>query len=130
MKKLLFLLLPFWVIAQIPEYYDGIDFEQTGEALETDLANLIIATHSHELIYTPEVWDALLQTDLVPENQQNVFLIYGYNDNGPDNEHRTRDKTLSCHTSSCNGKWVREHVYAKSLGTPPFETQGPGSDAH
>jgi len=130
MKKLLFLLLPFWVIAQIPEYYDGIDFEQTGEELKTDLANLIIATHSHELIYTPEVWDALLQADLVPENQQNVFLIYGYDDNGADNEHRTRDKTLSCHSSSCNGKWVREHVYAKSLGTPAFGTDGPGSDAH
>jgi len=130
MKKFLLLFFPFLVFAQIPDYYDGIDFEQTGEELEADLASLIITTHTHELIYTPEVWDALKLADLVPENQQNVFLIYGYDDNGEPNEHRTRDKNLSCHTSSCDGKWVREHVYAKSLGTPPFDTEGPGSDAH
>jgi|GEM_PF-5232106 len=30
----------------------------------------------------------------------------------------TRDKDLSCHTSSCIGLFNREHVYAKSIATP------------
>jgi endonuclease I len=124
------LLVPVLTFSQVPEYYNGIDFESSPEELKTELSDLIILTHTHELQYTPEVWDALEITDLDPENQENVLLIYGYDDNGELNEQRTRDKDLSCHTSSCEGKWVREHVYAKSLGTPPFETEGPGSDAH
>lgn len=131
MRKILLIFLPFFVFAQIPSYYQGIDFTRTGEELQSDLAALIIATHTHELIYTPEVWDALKLSDLDPENPQNVFLIYGYNDEDEDvvND-RTRDKNLSCHTSSCYGKWVREHVFPKSLGNPSFDNEGPGSDAH
>src|SRR5690606_24852323 len=84
-----------------------------------------------ELIYTPEVWDALKQTDLDPQNLQNVLLIYGQNDNASETRyHRTRNKDLSCHTSSCTGLWVREHVFPKSLATPPMNNEGPGSDAH
>ena len=131
MKHLLLVFfIPFLVHSQIPEYYSGIDFTQASEEIGTDIAQLIISTHSHELFYTPEVWDALKLSDLDPENQENVLLIYGFDDNGNPDEHRTRDKDESCHTSSCNGLWVREHVYPKSLGTPDFETEGPGSDAH
>ncbi len=44
----------------------------------------------------------------------------------------TRDKDLSCHTSSCIGLFNREHVYAKSIATPPLEINvaGSGTDAH
>lgn len=131
MIRFLFLVLPLSIFAQIPSYYQSVDFTQSGEDLEQDIANLIIATHANELDYTPEVWDALKRSDLNPENQENVFLIYGYDDSDDDfvND-RTRDKDLSCHSNSCDGKWVREHVFPKSLGNPSFETEGPGADAH
>jgi len=131
MRKILFLFLPFSLLAQIPSYYQGIDFTQSGEQIQTDLAALIIATHDYELIYTPEVWNALKLADLDPENPQNVFLIYGYDDEDENlvND-RSRDKDLSCHNNSCAGKWVREHVFPKSLGNPSFDNEGPGSDAH
>lgn len=132
MKKLLFLVFPYiTLLGQIPDYYTGIDFTQPAEELEEDLRNLVIATHSYELIYTPEVWEVLKQVDLVPENPANVYLIYGQTDDASDPRyHRTRDKNLSCHTNSCVGLWVREHVFPKSLAVPSFDVEGPGADAH
>lgn len=132
MKKLSLLFLPFFgLFAQIPSYYDGIDFTQSPAELEVDLRNLVIATHQYELIYTPEVWEALKLSDLDPDNPENVFLIYGQTDNAEDARyHRTRDKDESCHTNSCAGKWVREHVFPKSLAVPSFDVEGPGADAH
>lgn len=131
MIRILFFLLPLSIFSQVPQYYTGIDFSQTGADLEEDLSALIIATHTYELIYTPEVWDALKQSDLVPEDPSKVYLIYGYDDYDQDHiNDRTRDVDDSCHTSSCSGKWVREHVFPKSLGNPSFDNEGPGSDAH
>lgn len=130
-KLLLLLTFPLSCLAQIPAYYSSIDFSQTGDELKEELSILITDTHIYELQYTPEVWDALKQADLDPDNLQNVLLIYGYNDNDAIvSNDRTRDKDLSCHTSSCTGKWVREHVYPRSLGNPNLEFAGPGSDAH
>jgi endonuclease I len=125
------MLLPFCAVAQIPEYYNTVNFDLSGNALKNELADLITDTHTNELVYTPEVWTALKQADLDPENPENVLLIYGYNDtdDDPDND-RTRDKDFSCHTTSCEGLWVREHVYPRSLGNPNLEFDGPGSDAH
>ncbi|KAF2509805.1 T9SS type A sorting domain-containing protein [Flavobacterium arcticum] len=130
-KTLALLLLPFYCFSQIPEYYNSINFSLTGDALKDELAVLITETHTNELVYTPEVWNALKLGDLDPENSENVLLVYGYNDedDDPDND-RTRDKDLSCHNTSCTGKWVREHVYPRSLGNPNLEFEGPGSDAH
>jgi len=135
MKKIFFLLLaPFFCFAQLPDYYpyyNNIDFSKTGNALKEQLATLITQTHVTQLTYTPDVWAALKSTDLDPENMQNVLLIYGYDDNDADTDNdRTRDKDLSCHTTSCNGLWVREHVFPRSLGNPNLEYAGPGSDAH
>lgn len=136
MKKILLLLaLPLCGFAQdLPAYYtyyQDIDFTETGAALKEGLATLITETHTNELTYTPEVWTALKQADLDPDNPENVFLIYGYDDadSNPDND-RTRDKDYSCHTSSCDGLWVREHVFPRSLGNPNLEFEGPGADAH
>ena len=66
--------------AQVPAYYNGTDITQTGQALKSDLANLITITQAVELTYTPGVWDALKQSDLDPTNPNNVLLIYGSND--------------------------------------------------
>jgi len=130
-RLLLFIAIPFFCAAQVPEYYSDIDLTLTGDALKSELAALITETHTYELIYTPDVWNALKQSDLDPENTNNVLLIYGYDDtDSAINNDRTRDKNLSCHTSGCAGKWVREHVYARSIGVPNLEFDGPGSDAH
>ena len=130
-RILLLLLLPYYCLAQMPAYYNSINFSQTGNNLKDQLAQLITTTHTHNLVYTPEVWDALEQADLVPGSNQNVFLIYGYNDNDADDDNdRTRSKYLTCHSESCDGKWVREHVFPRSLGSPNLEFDGPGSDAH
>ena len=134
--RLLLFLLPFFCFSQIPAYYSGIDFNQNGEALRSDLAQLIAYTHTNPLPYTsssPDTWDAVKQTDLVPGDTENVLLFYGYDDNDGNSEtDYTRDKDLSCHTSSCSGLWNREHVYARSIANPSLTTDDPGSgtDVH
>lgn len=126
--KLLFLLITNVLFAQIPTYYSSIDFTQTGNALKTQLATLITNTHTTNLSYTPGVWDALKQTDLNPNNNANVFLIYGYNDF---NASVIDDRNRGVNNNGGNvGDWNREHCYPKSLGNPDLGTSGPGSDAH
>lgn len=122
--------------SQIPTYYNGINFNQNGTELETDLAELISTTHAINLPYTSsntDTWDAIKQTDLAPENTENVLLFYGYNDSDGDTQtDYTRDKDLSCHVSNCVGLFNREHVYSKSRATPSLTTDsaGSGTDAH
>jgi endonuclease I len=141
MKKLLLLFIPLFGFGQAPAYYNGIDFNQTGDVLKNQLTTLITNTHTTEIYYTSsafDAWDALKQTDLDPSNSANVFLIYGYdaipNDAGDTvtRDDRVRDESLSCHQSGCTGLWNREHVFPKSLATPPLETDDPGTgtDAH
>jgi endonuclease I len=128
--KLLLLLLLCSTIAfsQIPSYYNDVNLAQSGTALKDDLATKIISTHSTYLSYTPGVWDALKQSDLDPNNSNNVLLIYGYNDtDGVAQTDRSRDKDAN---GTGIGTWNREHSYPKSLGTPNLGTSGPGSDAH
>jgi endonuclease I len=134
-KLLFLLLLPFFCLAQIPVYYSSINFTKSGDELKTLLTTHITNTHTTNLPYTAtgitDVWDALSQTDLDPNNNNNVLLVYGYNDVDPVvRNHRTRDKNLQCHTSSCTGLWVREHTFPRSLGTPNLGYEVAGSDAH
>ena len=125
------LLLSFCSFAQVPNYYKSLDFNKKGDAFKQELTNLITTTHTTELVYTPGVWNTLKNADVDPNNASKVMLLYGYNDtdNISDND-KTRDRQASCHTSNCNGKWVREHVFPRSKGTPNLEFEGPGSDAH
>ena len=130
-RTLLLLLLPFYCLAQIPEYYSTVDFTLTGNMLKDELSTLVTSTHTTQLIYTPDVWNALRSADLDPDNPQNVLLIYGFNDSDDIlRNDRTRNVALSCHVNSCTGMWVREHVYARALGRPNLGDEGPGSDAH
>jgi len=130
-KLFVFLLFPFYCFSQIPEYYNSIDFTQSGEELRYQLEDLISSTHTVNLIYTPEVWQVLKQSDLDPENNNNILLVYGYtNDDGQYMTDRSRDADDSCHTSSCFGLWNREHVFPRSLGTPNLGIQNAGADAH
>lgn len=135
--KLLLLLIAYTSAAQIPAYYSGIDFSQNAENVKTQLSAIITNTHTTQLVYTSgssgllDTWTVLKQSDLDPTNSNNVLLLYGWNDNSTTvSEHRSCDLNESCHTSSCNGKWVREHTFPKSIGTPNLGTEFAGSDAH
>jgi endonuclease I len=120
-------------IAQIPSYYNSINFNLNGEELREQLTNLVTQTHNTPITYTPGVWNVLKSCDLDPNDASVVLLIYGYDDNdGVFSTDRTRDKDESCHTAGCIGKWEREHVFAQSLANPTMFTNEPGTgtDAH
>ncbi len=132
--SLIFILHFSW--AQIPEYYSNINFEQHGVSLRLQLSNLITDTHHNFLPYTSgatDTWDVMRISDLSSDNSGAVLLIYGYDDDDDDfiND-RSRDPYDTCHTGWCNGKWNREHVFARSLSNPPLTTTdpGPGTDIH
>lgn len=132
---LLIYLFPFITLAQIPAYYSSINFSTTGDALKIQLTQLITETHTTFLPYTsssqPDTWDALQLTDLNPENTENVFLIYGWDDDDQSivND-RTRNKFLTCNSIPYEGYWNREHVFPRSLGTPNLGFELAGSNAH
>lgn len=122
------LFVTFTLGAQIPSYYNNVNLTLTGQALKNELANKITVTHTTQLSYTPDIWNALQQTDLDPSNSSNVLLVYGYNDtDGNATTDRTRNKN---NNGGNTGQWNREHVFAKSLGQPDLGTTGPGADAH
>ncbi|APY12500.1 hypothetical protein BWZ22_15305 [Seonamhaeicola sp. S2-3] len=124
------------VSAQIPTYYSNIDFSQTDDALKNQISTLITTTLTNQLPYTSastDTWDVIKTADLDPSNNQNVLLLYGYDD--LDNTYktdRTRSKDLNCTSNSCIGLWNREHVFAKSLANPSLDTSYPsaGTDVH
>ena len=134
--KLMRNLLPFILLIfslsvfsqQIPSYYNDVNMNLTGSALKDELATKIIGSHTSILTYTPDVWDALKQTDISLNDNTKVVLIYGWDDTDSDitNDY-TRGKD---NHGSGSGVWNREHVYAKSLANPDLGTTGPGADAH
>jgi endonuclease I len=115
-------------------YYTGMTWTQTGTTLKTALANKLTTKHTNLISYS-ENWNAEIVTDADPANSSNVLLLYGWEagiDADATND-LSRDKTLQCGAGSCNGLWNREHVYAKSLGTPALDDAAPsdaGEDAH
>ncbi|MEL7221165.1 MAG: endonuclease I, partial [Bacteroidota bacterium] len=94
LKTNLTLLLTFvssLLFAQVPTYYNDVNLNLTGQALKNELADKITNSQTTVLSYTPGVWNALKQTDLVPGGSSSVVLIYGYNDSdGVSNTDRTR----------------------------------------
>ncbi|CAL2081775.1 conserved protein of unknown function precursor containing a type A C-terminal secretion signal [Tenacibaculum sp. 190524A02b] len=132
MKKIypfLLLFISATVFAQVPTYYNDVNINLTGSSLRNALATKIISTHTTNLSYTPGVWNALKQTDLDPNNNSKVLLIYGYNDT--DGNHVTdRTRGKDDNGGNAGSEWNREHVYPKSLGNPNLGTSGPGADVH
>lgn len=119
--KLSFLasLISFVFFAQsAPSYYSGVNFTKTGNALKADLATLITATHTKVISYS-ELQTLMKTSDLDPQNPANLLLIYGSQASGTHQRSRP-----------VGGSWNREHVYAKSKGTPNLGTSGPGADGH
>ncbi|MGG8497462.1 endonuclease [Tenacibaculum sp. TC6] len=131
MKKLLFFIVTLtslWIYSQVPSYYNDVNINLAGSDLKDALSVKIISTHTTVLTYTPDVWNALKQTDISPSDNTKVVLIYGWDDTDTDiTNDLTRDKD---NHGSGSGVWNREHVYAKSLANPDLGTTGPGADAH
>ena len=136
LKTILFLFLCSRFLGQVPSYYQSVNFNLTGDLLKNELSNLIINTHQNLIPYTSstlDTWDVIKSSDIFSLDTSKVMLVYGYNDNDAIVENdRTRDKTLSCHSTSCFGLWNREHVFPKSLASPNLVTNfpGPGTDVH
>lgn len=121
-------------------YYNGMNWTLTGMNLKNALATKITSTHINLLTYS-EVWNATQATDTNPTNSNNVLLLYGFSDTtcptspSDDNDHRERNSMSNGGGNSC--EWNREHVYAKSLGTPQLvdgaistAESDAGEDAH
>lgn len=135
MKKialsLLLSLFTFVLIAQ-QSYYNDVNLNLTGISLRDALATKIINTHTNELTYS-NIWDACQATDVNPLNSAEVILIYGW-ENGSDGD-TTNDRERDINNNGgAVGQWNREHVYSRSLGTPPLDQGGidgpPYADAH
>ncbi|PQJ78676.1 endonuclease [Polaribacter porphyrae] len=125
---LLFTLLSCITFFGQESYYNDVNLNLTGLTLKEELAKKIISTHTQFLFYD-QIWDASKITDVNPNNNQQVLLIYGY-ENGTDSD-VTNDKTRGIDNNGGSpSQWNREHVYSQSLGTPPLSDVGPGSDAH
>ncbi len=123
--------------AQVPAYYQSIDLTLSGQLLKQELSNLISSTHQNLIPYTSssstDTWDVIKSSDTYILDTSRVYLVYGHNDNDAYFENDlSRDKSLSCHGSACDGLWNREHVFPKSLANPILSTNfpGPGTDVH
>ena len=133
MKKLLILIFITSISVSFSQeqYYNNVDLTLVGLQLKDALATKIISTHTNFLSYS-DVWVACKNTDINPENSNEVVLVYGWEEgrDQDDTNDRTRDITRQDNGSNGNFVWNREHVYPKSLGEPNLETSGPGADAH
>ncbi len=114
-------------------YYQNIDFSQSGMPLFNNLATETAVKHTNYLSYTPGIWEASKITDQDPANPNNVLLIYGFND--VDNNYitdRTRSNTRSGGNTGTD--WNREHTFPNSLANPKLSSTGrnvpPYADAH
>ncbi|MGA9211703.1 endonuclease [Kaistella sp.] len=118
--SLLASIVSFFMFAQsAPAYYSSINFSKTKNELKNDLATLITATHTKTISYSEGLAALFKISDADPEIPANMLLIYGSQSSGT----HQRSRPYS-------GTWNREHVYAKSRGTPNLGTSGPGSDGH
>ena len=121
----------FCALSQMPQYYQTISDSDTGFVLKQQLSDLIITTHTNPISYTPGVWNVLERADRDLEDTTKVLLIYGFDDSDASTVNdRSRLISLRQTGSSSVGRWNREHVFPKSLGTPDLGTAGAGSDAH
>src|SRR5690554_5749924 len=110
----------------ILSYYNGIDFTLNGTALKAVLATRYNNTHTNELTYN-QVWNALKIVDEIPDNSNQVIVLYGHPGVTSGKYARVRSKN---NNGGNSGQWNREHTYARSLGTPNLESSEANEDAH
>ena len=117
--SILFLFITIIILGQTaPAYYNGINFQLSGNAMKDQLATLI-SKQTKTSSYS-DLLKILPKSDEDPAKPGNMLLIYGSSSTGGKDE---RSRIAS-------GSWNREHTFAKSLGTPNLGTSGPGADPH
>lgn len=131
--SLLLVVVSVYLSAQVaPSYYNSVDFTLEGEALKNDLTQLMNSSHDTYVDYG-ELWEILQQSDLNPENSEDVLLMYGWDDtNAEDDDDYSRDKDDTCGNGNpCTDEtWNREHVYPKALDQSSSDDDGPTADPH
>lgn len=127
----LFTLLLFSNSFSQQSYYNDVNLNLTGQELYFEL-QVKIDQASNSFTYG-DVRDAVLISDEDISNNNNVLLVYGYNDtDGNCTTDRSRDKG-DFGGATC--QWNREHVFARSNTNPPMgnvdnNTTGIGADPH
>ncbi|WP_158962979.1 endonuclease I family protein [Myroides fluvii] len=108
-------------------YYKEINFSESSLTLQEDLGQLTTQKHTHRLTYN-ELWDVLKITDLTAAANE-VYLLYGEKGTLQGKKAYVRGKNQN---GGRQHQWNREHVYARSLGTPKLEQSSTGAneDAH
>ena len=109
-------------------YYNDVNINLTGLSLKNELADKVTESHTNFLFYS-QIWEASKITDINPDNNQEVILIYGW-ENGSDSNLKNDRSRNKDENGGSPGNWNREHVYSQSLGIPTLGETGPGSDAH
>lgn len=122
-----------WCNAQVPAYYNDVDLTLTGIELRDALTSKLQS--STFIPYTSsgqfDTWDALRITDENPDDNQEVLLVYGWEDgtDGDVTNDRSRGKFQN---GNGPGLWNREHVFPRSRAVPALTVNdpGPGTDFH
>ena len=101
----------------VNDYYKSIDFSKSGDALKTDLYNLIKKCN---MPYTYDNCDSYIaNANEDPNNPNNLIEFY---------TGRSVPKDYYNPNESKPDAWNKEHVYAKSRGG--FKSQDAGKDIH
>jgi endonuclease I len=126
----LFLLLSLQTLFAQQPYYDDVNLSLTGQDLYFALQQKI--ENASTSFNYGDTRDSMKITDEDPENNNNVLLLYGYDDAGSCTTDRSRDKD-DFGGSSC--QYNREHTFARSNANPSMGnvdngTTGIGADPH
>jgi len=136
-KTLLLLFLSISSIAFSQESYylnapNAVNFTLNGIELKNALSDKI-SNNTTSLPYSSssfDTWDALKLSDINPFNNNEVLLIYGWEDGSDSDLRNDRERNINS-TGGNTGDWNREHVFPKSLAVPALTTStGPGTDIH
>ena len=126
----LFLLLSLQTLFAQQPYYNDVDLPLTGQDLYFALQQKI--ENASSSFNYGDTRDSMKITDEDPENNNNVLLLYGYDDSGSCTTDRSRNKN-DYGGSSC--QYNREHTFARSNANPSMGnvdngTTGIGADPH
>ena len=102
------------------DYYSSLEGKSGAvlkQAIQDIIANpSVVRAHNYGDVET-----ILKKSDQNPLNSNQVWLMYF---------EQPRSKLDMQETGINTGKWNREHIYSRSLGTPNLGESGPGADAH
>ena len=126
----LFLLLSLQTLFAQQPYYNDVNLSLTGQDLYFALQQKI--ENASTSFNYGDTRDSMKITDEDPENNNNVLLLYGYDNSGSCTTDRSRDKD-DFGGSSC--QYNREHTFARSNANPSMGnvdngTTGIGADPH